>query len=84
LSAKTDLHLFVMAQIFSRRRLRTGQRALAIVTVNAWRRSGIKNKGALQEPPTKSNDELSDLSKTSKATIKRAKQVINDAVSEVI
>ncbi len=54
------------------------------MTVNAWRRSGVKNKGALQEPPTKSNDELSDLSKTSKATIKRAKQVINDAVTEVI
>jgi hypothetical protein len=44
----------------------------------------MKNKGALQEPPTKSNEELSDLSKTSKATIKRAKQVISDAVTEVI
>jgi hypothetical protein len=64
--------------------LSASQCALAIVTVNAWRRSGMKNKGALQEPPTKSNEELSDLSKTSKATIKRAKQVVNDAVTEVI
>ena len=60
------------------------QCALAIVTVNAWRRSGITNKEAHHEPLTKSNEELSDLSKTSKATIKRAKQVINDAVTEVI
>ncbi len=76
--------MFVIAQNVSRRSLSASQRALAIVTVNAWRRSGVKNKEALQEPPTKSNEELSGLSKTSKATIKRAKQVITDAVYEVI
>ncbi len=79
-----DPCLFVIAQNVSRRSLSASQRALAIVTVNAWRRSGVKNKEALQEPPTKSNEELSGLSKTSKATIKRAKQVITDAVYEVI
>lgn len=84
LSEEINPVLFVIAQNVSRRSLSASQRALAIVTVNAWRRSGMKNKGALQEPPTKSNEELSDLSKTSKATIKRAKQVISDAVTEVI
>jgi ParB-like chromosome segregation protein Spo0J len=84
LPEETDPRLFVIAQNVSRRSLTASQRALAIVTVNAWRRSGVKNKEALQEPPTKSNEELSGLSKTSKATIKRAKQVITDAVHEVI
>jgi hypothetical protein len=84
LSEDTDPRLFVIAQNVSRRSLSASQRALAIVTVNAWRRSGVTNKGGLEDPPTKTTNELSTLSNTSEKTIKRAKKVITDAVNEVI
>ena len=81
---ETDPRLSAIAQNVSRRSLTASQRALAIVTVNAWRRSGVTNKGGLEDPPTKTTNELSNLSNTSEKTIKRAKKVITDAVHEVI
>jgi hypothetical protein len=84
LPEETDPRLFVIAQNVSRRSLTASQRALAIVTVNAWRRSGVTNKAHPQDAPEKSKKELSEMSKTSTATIDRAKKVITDAVNEVI
>lgn len=84
LPEETDPRLFVIAQNVSRRSLSASQRALAIVTVNAWRRSGVTNKAHPQDAPEKSKKELSEMSKTSTATIDRAKKVITDAVNEVI
>lgn len=84
LPEETDPRAFVLAQNASRRNMSASQRALAVVTVNAWRRSGVTNKGGLEDPPTKTTNELSNLSNTSEKTIKRAKKVITDAVKEVV
>lgn len=74
----------MIAQNFSFRSLSANQRALAIVTVNAWLRSGVTNKAHHHDAPEKSKKELSEMSKTSTATIDRAKKVITDAVNEAI
>ncbi len=81
---ETDPRLSAIVHNVSRRSLTASQRALAIVTVNAWRRSGVTNKAHPQDAPEKSKKELSEMSKTSTATIDRAKKVITDAVHEVI
>jgi hypothetical protein len=75
---------FVIAQNISRRSLSASQRALAVVTVNAWRRSGVKNKGLPQDDPEKTIKQMSEMSNTSDTTIERAKKVITNAVAEVI
>ncbi len=75
---------YVIAQNISRRSLTASQRALAIVMVNAWRRSGVKSKGSPEDHPEKTNQEMVELSKTSSKTINRAKKVITDAVKEVV
>ena len=75
---------YVIAQNISRRSLTASQRALAIVMVNSWRRSGVKSKGSPEDHPEKTNQEMVELSKTSSKTINRAKKVISDAVKEVV
>lgn len=84
LSEETDPRPFVLAQNVNRRNLVASQRALLVVMVNSWRRSGVTNKARPEGAPEKSKKELSEMSKTSERTIDRAKKVITDAVKEVI
>ena len=79
-----DPCLFVIAQNASRRNMSPSQRALATVTVNAWRPSGKRNEGNPQDYLQKTNEALIQSSNTSETTIIRAKKVIADAVPEVI
>jgi ParB-like chromosome segregation protein Spo0J len=79
-----DPQLFVMAHNFARRNLSVSQRALCSVGVFKWRRNGRINQSGHDDHIVKTNKELSDLSKTSEKTIRRAKKVISDAVTEVI
>lgn len=79
-----DPREFVIAQNISRRSLTASQRALAVVTVNAWRRSGVTNKAHPEDAPEKTKKQLAEMSNTSTATIERAKKIVTDAVAEVI
>lgn len=74
---------YVIAQNISRRSLTASQRALAVVTVHAWRRRG--NQIDTEYPfETKTEDEMAELANTSAATIKKAKKIASKAVPEVI
>jgi hypothetical protein len=84
LPEEIDPRSFVLAQNVNRRNLVASQRALLVVMVNSWRRSGVKSKGSPEDHPEKTNQEMVELSKTSSKTINRAKKVISDAVKEVV
>ena len=78
---------YVIAQNISRRSLTASQRALAVVTVHAWRRTGntSKNQTALEEHIEKKTiDEMAVLANASRATIRKAKKIASKAVPELL
>ena len=79
-----DPQLFVIAHNLARRNLSASQRALSSVGVFKWRSSGRISQPRTECEVTKTNKEISDLSKTSERTVSQAKKVISDAVNEVI
>lgn len=78
---------FVIAQNATRRNLTPSQSALAVVTVNAWRPVGSKanlktaTEGHIAE---KTIDEMAEIAKASRSTIRKAKTIAAQAVPEVI
>jgi ParB-like chromosome segregation protein Spo0J len=74
---------FVLAQNKNRRHITMSQLAMATAAVYDWISVGRPNNSAMMAPLNKTNDELAEISGTSKRTIARAKAVIKDATPEV-
>jgi len=74
---------FVLAQNKNRRHITMAQLALATTAVYQWSSVGRPNNSALSARLNKTNDELAEISGTSKRTIAQAKKVMTDAVPEV-
>jgi ParB-like chromosome segregation protein Spo0J len=74
---------FVLAQNKNRRHITMSQLAMATAAVYEWISVGRPNNSAMMAPLNKTNDELAEISGTSKRTIARAKAVMKDATPEV-
>lgn len=78
---------YVIAQNATRRNLTKSQIAISVVAVNAWHPSGAK--GNLKDAPEehlqeKTIDEMAEMAKTSRTTIRKAKTIMAQAVPEVV
>jgi ParB-like chromosome segregation protein Spo0J len=74
---------FVLAQNKNRRHITMSQLAMATAAVYDWISVGRPNNSAMMAPLNKTNDELAEISGTSKRTIARAKTVMKNATPEV-
>jgi ParB-like chromosome segregation protein Spo0J len=74
---------FVLAQNKNRRHITMSQLAMATAAVYEWIPVGRPNNSAMMALLNKTNDELAEISGTSKRTIARAKAVMKDATPEV-
>ena len=82
LDEDVDPRDFVLASNKSRRHLTKSQLALAFAKVYEWTPSGVTRRALGAH--LKTNQELADLSGTSKRTIAQAKQVIKDGSEDVV